>query len=70
MEWLLDVVRTFDGPNSKYISQLIIYLPLLNATNNRLEGETVQCTRGGVTVIGSYTITYTRILNGRLYHSE
>ena len=59
--------RTFDDPNSKFTSQLIIHLPSLNATNNRLEGETVQCIHDDVTVIGSYTIVYTRILNGRLY---
>ena len=57
--------RTFDDSNSTFTSQLIIHLPSLNATNNRLEGRTVQCTRGGVTVIGTYTIAYTRISNGR-----
>ena len=60
--------RTFDGPNSKFTSQLIIHLPSLNVTNNvnRLEGRTVQCTHDGVTVIGNHTIAYTRTLNGRL----
>ena len=52
--------RTFDGlADSKFTSQLTIHLPLLNATNN-MEGETVQCTRGGGDVIGTHTIAYTR----------
>ena len=63
--------KTFDDPNSKYTSQLTIHLPLLNSTSNRLEGETVQCTHDGATVIGNYTVAYTRILNGRsLYFKQ
>ena len=58
--------RTFDGLNSKFTSQLIIHLPSLNSTSNRLEGETVQCIHSSeiVNVIGTHTIAYTRILNG------
>ena len=55
--------RTFDGfADSKFTSQLTIHLPLLNTTSNTLEGETVEChgTRGGVDVIGTHTIAYTR----------
>ena len=55
--------RTFDGLNSTYTSQLIINLPLLNATNNTLEGETVECIfDNGLhdTSISTYTIAYTR----------
>ena len=57
--------RTFDDSNSTFTSQLIIHLPSLNATSNRLEGRTVQCIHDGVTVIGNNTIAYTRISNGR-----
>ena len=59
--------RTFDGPNSIYTSQLIIHLPSLNAANNTLEGRTVQRVHNSdnVTVIGTRTIAYTRISNGR-----
>ena len=58
--------RTFDGLNSKYTSQLTIQLPSLNATNNTLEGKTVECiydngTMG--TVIDTHTITYTSKIN-------
>ena len=57
--------RTFDGfDDSKFTSQLTIHLPLLNATSNTLEGETVECTREDVDVIGTHTITYTRNLSG------
>ena len=56
--------RTFDGLNFVYTSQLIIHLPSLNATNNTLEGRTVQCVHDGVTVIGNHTIAYTRISSG------
>ena len=35
--------RTFDGLNFIYTSQLTILLPLPNATNNILEGKTVEC---------------------------
>ena len=52
--------RTFDGPNSKFTSQLIIHLPLLNATNT-LEGKTVECIYDDgttTTVTGTYTIAY------------
>ena len=57
--------RTFDGPNSTFISQLKIHLPLLNAASNTLEGETVECTRDSETVIGNHTIAYTRFSSGR-----
>ena len=57
--------RTFDGPNSTYISQLTIHLPLLNAASNTLEGETVECTHDSETVIGNHTIAYTRLSSGR-----
>ena len=57
--------RTFDGPtDSKFTSQLTIHLPLLNATSNTLKGETVECTRGDVDVIGTHTIAYTRNSSG------
>ena len=53
--------RTFDDfDDSKFISQLTIHLPLLNATSNTLEGETVECIRDGGDVIGTHTIAYTR----------
>ena len=56
--------RTFDGlDDSRFTSQLTIHLPLLNATNNTLEGETVKCTRDGRDVFGSHTIAYTRNLS-------
>jgi hypothetical protein len=59
--------RTFDGPNtdSKFTSQLTINLPLMNATSNILEGDTVECTRDGVDVIGTHTIAYTRLSSSR-----
>ena len=58
--------RTFDGlADSKFTSQLTIHLPLLNTTSNTLEGETVECTRDGVDVIGTHTISYTRNINSR-----
>ena len=59
--------RTFDGLNSTFTSQLIISLPSLNATNNTLEGRTVLCVHSSanITVIGTRTIAYTRISNGR-----
>ena len=58
--------RTFDDfDDSKFTSQLAIHLPLLNATSNTLEGETVECTRHGWDVIGNHTITYTRNLSSR-----
>ena len=57
--------RTFDGPtDSKFTSELTIHLPLLNTTSNTLEGETVECTRDVVDVIGTHTIAYTRNLSG------
>ena len=52
--------KTSDG---RFISQLIIHLPLLNATyNNTLDGKTVQCVHDADsrTVIGNHTIAYTR----------
>ena len=54
-----------DGIDFKFISQLIIHLPLLNATNDyTLDGKTVECVRDsptlGITVIGTHTIAYTR----------
>ena len=55
--------RTFDGPSSTFTSQLIIHLPLLNPTNNTLEGETVECIfDNGLRemTIGTHTIAYTR----------
>ena len=58
--------RTFDGLNSKYTSQLTIQLPSLNATNNTLEGKTVECIYDNgmmVTVIDTHTITYTSKIN-------
>ena len=58
--------RIFDGFNdSKFTSQLTIHLPLLNATSNTLEGETVQCTRDDGDVIGTHTIAYTRNLSSK-----
>jgi hypothetical protein len=58
--------RTFDGhTDSKFTSQLTIHLPLMNATSNTLEGDTVECTRDGVDVIGTHTIAYTRNSSGR-----
>ena len=58
--------RTFDGFDvSKFTSQLTIHLPLLNTTSNTLEGETVECTRDAVDVIGNHTIAYTRNLSRR-----
>ena len=59
--------RTFGGPNVAFISQLIIHLPLLNITNNTLEGKIVECTHSSevVNIIGNYTIAYTRLSNGR-----
>ena len=60
--------RTFDGPNhSIFTSQLIIHLPLLNTTNNRLVGRTVECARSSdsINIIGNHTITYTRHSSGR-----
>ena len=60
--------RTFDGlTDSKFTSQLTIHLPLLNATSNTLEGETVECTRDDVDVIGTHTIAYTRNFSGRSF---
>ena len=56
--------RTFDGSNYKFTSQLVIHLPLLNDTNNTLEGRTVECTRNGVDVNGNYTVAYGRASNG------
>ena len=59
---------TFDGfDDSKFTSQLTIHLPLLNATNNTLEEETVECTRDNVDVIGTHTVAYTRNLSGRSF---
>ncbi len=56
--------RTFDGPtDSKFTSQLVIHLPLLNATGNTLDGRTVECIYDNghnVTNIGTYVIAYTR----------
>ena len=55
--------RTFDGPNSTFTSQLIIQLPSLNATNNTLEGKTVECIYDDsvtATVINIHTIAYMR----------
>ena len=55
--------RTFDGfTDSIFTSQLIINLPLPNATNNTLDGRTVECTFSdldGITVIGGHTIAVT-----------
>ena len=60
--------RTFDGQtDSKFTSELTIHLPLLNTTSNTLEGETVECTRDAVDVIGTHTIAYTRNLSGRSF---
>ena len=56
--------RTFDGSNSTFTSQLVIHLPVLNDTNNTLEGRTVECTRDGVDVIGNHTVAYGRVSNG------
>ena len=58
--------RTFNGLTDSilFTSEVIIQLPLLNDTNNTLEGETVKCARDGVYVIGTHTITYTRHFNG------
>ncbi len=57
--------RTFDGPtDSKFTSQLTIHLPLLNATSNTLEGETVECTRDGGNIIGNHMIAYTIFSSG------
>jgi hypothetical protein len=57
--------RTFDGStDSQFTSQLTIHLPFLNATSNTLEGETVECTRDGVDVIGTHIIAYTRNSSG------
>ena len=55
--------RTSDGLNSTFTSQLTIHLPLLNATNNTLEGKTVECIfDDGLheMSIGTHTIAYTR----------
>ena len=55
--------RTFDDLNSKYTSQLTIQLPSLNATNNTLEGKTVECIYDNgtmVTVIDTHKIAYMR----------
>lgn len=54
--------RTSDGNNSIFNSQLIVNLPLLNDTTNRLEGTTVQCVHDYTvrTVVGAHTIAYTR----------
>ena len=55
--------RTFDGLNSKYTSQLTIQLPSLNATNNTLEGKTVECIYDNgttATVIDTHKIAYIR----------
>ena len=55
--------RTFDGLNSTFTSQLIIHLPLLNATGNTLEEKTVECVYDdglGETIIDTHTIAYTR----------
>ena len=56
---------TFDGSNSTFTSQLVIHLPL-NDTNNTLDGRTVECTRGGVDVIGNHTIAYGRASDGTI----
>jgi hypothetical protein len=57
--------RIFDGPaDSNFTSQLTINLPLLNATSNTLEGETVECTRDAANVIGTHTIAYMRFSRG------
>ena len=59
--------RTFDGPNSIYTSQLTINLPLLNDTNNTLDGRTVECAyiSDTIDVVGNHAIAYTRASNGR-----
>ena len=56
--------RMFDGSNSRFTSQLVIHLPLLNATNNTLEGRTVEGTHDGVDVIDTYTVAYGRASHG------
>jgi hypothetical protein len=56
--------RTFSGPtDSKFTSQLVIHLPLLNATNSSLDGRTVECIYDNghnVINIGTHVIAYTR----------
>ena len=57
------VDRTFDGSNSTFTSQLTINLPLLNDTNNTLDGRTIECIYDNgvnVTNVGTHTIAYTR----------
>ena len=59
-----NVNRTFDDPNSTYISQLTIQLPLRNDTNNTLEeGKTVECIYDDghhEMIIGTYMVVHTR----------
>ena len=55
--------RTFDGSNSTFTSQLVIHLPLLNDTNETLEGKTVECIHDDgttITTINTHTIVYMR----------
>ena len=57
--------RTVDGPNSTFTSQLVIRLPLLNATNSSesLDGRTIECIYDNgthVTNVGTHVIAYTR----------
>ena len=55
--------RTFDGSNSTFTSQLTIQLPLLNATNNTLEGKTVECVHDDghrEMLIGTHMIVHAR----------
>lgn len=58
--------RTLDGSNFIFTSQLVIHLPLPNATNDTLEGKTVDCiyddglTASETNTIGTHTITFIR----------
>ena len=61
-----NINRIFDGPNSTFISQLVIHLPLLNATDNLLDGRTVECIYDNgmhATNVGTHVIAYTRAGN-------
>ena len=64
--------KTSDG---RFISQLIIHLPLLNTTNDyTLDDRTVQCVHVSLTstftVIGTHTIAYTRDSESRITDSS
>ena len=55
--------RTFDGLNSMFTSQLVIHLPLLNATNSSLDGRNIECIYDNgthVINVGTHVIAYKR----------